>query len=277
MSINAISPSTLLHCLSAVGTGTDSAIKEATSPKGILEHIINIFTFGGITRANDKFYNQIVDSMIYALSGVNEKDIQNGMCMFLDDINGCKISFISSESTPNHVTVEVQKDHYVESYKIDSQRFLDVCRTLKLRDELGIPQDPVILTDRGKMNLRGASLAHQDLTGKNLSNADLSNADLFRAILIDANMENTDLSNARLIKARLNRVNLSGADLSFSDLLRADLSGTVLKQADLTCASLIEAKVDYDSFISVKKHPGANINKMIIQHTPKIEIWSNFS
>lgn len=32
----------------------DSDIKKAISPKNILEHIINFFTFGGVTRENKK-------------------------------------------------------------------------------------------------------------------------------------------------------------------------------------------------------------------------------
>ncbi|MGX8942439.1 pentapeptide repeat-containing protein [Symbiopectobacterium sp. Eva_TO] len=300
MNINGTSPSTLLNCLSAAGTGTEIAIKEAKSPKGIIELIINVFTFGSITRANDKFYNQIVDMMVNALTWVNEKDIQDGMCIFLNDINGCKVVFSVDEINSNHVNVEVQKDHYIERCKIDSQRFFDVCRTLILRNELNIPQHPVILTDSGKMNLRGANLANQDFKNINLSNADLSNANLFRANLIGVNMTSADLSNANLERANLayadlsstnlssadlasanlydvdlcyadlSCANLSGTDLSNADLSCADLScadlscanlsGADLSQVDLTCANLVNTKLDHDALTFAKKHPGANLN-----------------
>ncbi|WP_148203604.1 pentapeptide repeat-containing protein [Sodalis glossinidius] len=84
-------------------------------------------------------------------------------------------------------------DHTV-SHKIDLKTYHDVCRTLMLRNEFHLPQDPVILTEQGKLNLVGANLAREDLAGFDLSGAYLTDANLFRAKLSDANLVRADLN-----------------------------------------------------------------------------------
>ncbi|ECF8136133.1 hypothetical protein C1967_26030, partial [Salmonella enterica] len=91
MSSLSISPNSLLVISSAAGTGMDSDIKKAISPKNILEHIINFFTFGGVTRENKKNYLYILELMTNALAQ-KEKQIGMDTSLHLSDINGCQIS-----------------------------------------------------------------------------------------------------------------------------------------------------------------------------------------
>lgn len=305
-----VSPGNLLVVSSAAGTGINSVITKAISPKSILEYLINFFTFGGVRRANEKMFNDIVESMINSLHSPDEdfesvKDLR----LYLDDINGCKVSFTSDEQNEDYITVEVQKNNYAERCSIDSQMFFDVCRTLMLRNEFDIPQDPVILTDSGKLNLRGADLSNKNLAYKNLRNADLSDAILFRANLAgtdlsDAKLYNTDLSNANLSGADLSNsdltgsvlynANLSYSDLSYADLSCANLSNATLLSADLsnadlscanlfnanllgvdssnanlTCAKLVNAKAEEDFLIDAGQCPGADIDKIIFLNLPE--------
>ncbi len=48
---------------SAFGAGTSAAMRQATSPKTILEHIINFFTCGGVRRKNEAQYQELIDTM----------------------------------------------------------------------------------------------------------------------------------------------------------------------------------------------------------------------
>ncbi|PAV07252.1 hypothetical protein CBG25_05115 [Arsenophonus sp. ENCA] len=275
---------------------TGSAMRDATSPRNILQHIINFFTFGGVRRNNEKLYTDLIDSMVSALQKWDteelEENIKRSMApeFKLNNILGCSVSFTPIER--NVVKVKVCKGNDSISTKIPLGTYVDVCRTLKLRDELKIYQNPLILTEQGKMNLRGVDLSNTNLTDKNLSNADLSNADLSDADLSNvdlsqsnlfrANLQNTDLSNARLsqsimIRANLQDADLRGADLSNVNLSNADLSNADLSDADLTCSNLSGANLsDADLFrtnlacsnmtninmsnvdLSLAKMPGAN-------------------
>ncbi|SUH21778.1 effector protein pipB2 [Salmonella enterica subsp. enterica] len=48
---------------SAFGAGTSAAMRQATSPKTILEYIINFFTCGGVRRKNEAQYQELIDTM----------------------------------------------------------------------------------------------------------------------------------------------------------------------------------------------------------------------
>ncbi|HGA7236871.1 TPA: effector protein PipB, partial [Salmonella enterica subsp. enterica serovar Virchow] len=52
MPITNASPENILRYLHAAGTGTEEAMKSATSPRGILEWFVNFFTCGGVRRSN---------------------------------------------------------------------------------------------------------------------------------------------------------------------------------------------------------------------------------
>ncbi len=47
---------------SAFGAGTSAAMRQATSPKTILEYIINFFTCGGIRRRNETQYQELIET-----------------------------------------------------------------------------------------------------------------------------------------------------------------------------------------------------------------------
>jgi uncharacterized protein YjbI with pentapeptide repeats len=96
-----------------------------------------------------------------------------------------------------------------------------------------------------KTNLGEAQLSHADLRGANLREADLRKANLIEANLRGANLLGTDLR-----EADLSGVNLLGADLSKADLSKSDLIGANLSWANLTEAKLVEAHLFYSQVIS---------------------------
>lgn len=212
------SRNTLPDCLSAVMTGTDYALKEATSPKGILEHIINFFTRGGVTKYNEKICDQIVNNMEKLFVGLDYDDIKCSESFTLDDIHGCKIIFRNSRDNPEKVLIEVTKNSAKESQEINAKNFYDAYRMLTIRRQCQLPQLTAMYTEEGRLNLKNVNLA-----GLNLARTDLSNFDLSYSNLSATNLSDADLSNA----------NLSGADLSKSTLCRSKLTGSILAAANL--------------------------------------------
>jgi secreted effector protein PipB2 len=288
---------------SAAGTGIDSEIKKMTSPKNILEHIINFFTFGGVTRNNNEIYLHIIELMEKALTNINEEcDMDTNKHLYLDDVNGCKISFKPNCVNEDLITLEVRKGNYAESCDIDEKRFTMVCRALKIRNILNIPQDPAPLTERGKINLTGVNLSHEDLSGMelsdvdftdsilfraNLSNANLTNsvfsganlrhavfsdsdashslfscADAYNSVFLNTNLDYTDISNSDFSNANMEGVELTHTDASFTNLSNANLLHADVSHINLTCAKIKNARVELDFLDDASKYPGAEIDNI---------------
>ncbi|MFB6893110.1 TIR domain-containing protein [Kitasatospora sp. NPDC056327] len=111
---------------------------------------------------------------------------------------------------------------------------------VKVLDRLRVP---------AHTDLRGATLAGEDLSHRDLSGVDLFGADLRGARLLGANLAGADLRGARLAGARLDSADLSGADLRFADLhgarlIRTDLRGARLRGSRWQRAALISAVTD---------------------------------
>lgn len=260
------SSNNLLSHANAAILGTQIDIKDALSPKGLLEYIINIITLGKITRANKELYKLVVSTVASSLAGINQKEMQEGRRIFLSDIHGYKISFQHAGEHTDKITVELEKAGHKESKGIDAKRFFDVCRALTLKKQLNIPPDQNILNDHGKIDLReanlvgadlrgldlesvdlrkanlvGANLAGTNLSGANLEEANLSSANLSEANLIGTDLNRTELNQANLSKATICFTRLSKANLSMADLRNTNLTGACLFDANLSCADLSEA------------------------------------
>lgn len=101
--------------------------------------------------------------------------------------------------------------------------------------------------------LRGANLAHTDLTdarllGANLSQSDLTGAELAEVDLREADLREACLAGASLIQANLNRAHFVGAclvkaKLSYASLINANLAGADLTEASINRAHLNEANL----------------------------------
>ncbi|WP_263071045.1 pentapeptide repeat-containing protein [Enterobacter huaxiensis] len=316
MSNLSISPSNLLAMSSAAGTGIDSEIKKMTSPKNILESIINFFTFGGVTRDNNKTYRHIIELMQKALTNISyECGIETNKHLYLDDVNGCKISFKPNYANEELISLEVRKGNYTESCDIDAKRFTMVCRALKIRSMLHISQDPTPLTERGKINLTGVDLSQTDLSGMELSNVDFTDSVLFRTNLSNANLTNSVFSNANLKHSIFSgadashslfsgadasnsvflNTNLDYADISNSDFSNANMKGAELTHTDasftnlsyanlldadvshinLTCAKLKNTIVEIDFLGDARKFPGAEIDSIKYVNTSSRLVGAN--
>ncbi|MFD5082068.1 TIR domain-containing protein [Kitasatospora sp. NPDC058406] len=112
---------------------------------------------------------------------------------------------------------------------------------VKVLDRLRVP---------AHTDLRGATLAGEDLSHRDLSGVDLSGADLTDARLLGADLSGADLRGATLAGARLD-----GADLSGADLRSADLRGARLVRTDLRAARLRGSRWQRAALISAVTDP----------------------
>lgn len=227
---------------SAFGAGTSAAMRQATSPKTILECIINFFTCGGVRRKNETQYKELIEAMADTLkSSMSDRGAPLPENIILDDMDGCRVEFNlpGENNEAEQVIVRVSKGDHSETREIPFDSFEKICRALLFRCEFSLPHDSVMLTARGGMNPKGAVLTGANLTAENLCDADLSGADLEGAILFMADCEGANFKGA----------NLSGASLGDSNLTNACLADTIMCGATLGRANLTGANLQHASLL----------------------------
>jgi len=212
-----------------------------TGPQGVVEHIINFFTFGGVRRENTKPYEGFAQAMTEALireerSTVHPYTLPNRLVV---DCFGYSVIFTLPGQTHNAsgpVAIEVSKGRETAVAEVDKDTFCRISTALLLRHKGRLPPTSVVLTDNNGMNLQRSNLYKVNLRGIDLSNADLTEANLTEANLSGANLHKADLRGASLKKACL-----QGAYLNEANLSETDLEGTNLREAHLIDANFGEA------------------------------------
>ncbi|ELI9146017.1 type III secretion system effector PipB2 [Salmonella enterica] len=274
---------------SAFGAGTSAAMRQATSPKTILEYIINFFTCGGIRRRNETQYQELIETMAETLkSTMPDRGAPLPENIILDDMDGCRVEFNlpGENNEAGQVIVRVSKGDHSETREIPLASFEKICRALLFRCEFSLPQDSVILTAQGGMNLKGAVLTGANLTSENLCDADLSGANLEGAVLFmadceganfkganlsgtslgDSNFKNACLEDSIMCGATLDHANLTGATLIRADMSGATLQGATIMAAIMEDAVLTRANLRKASFISTNLD-GADLAEANLNNT----------
>ena len=117
----------------------------------------------------------------------------------------------------------------------------------------------------GERSFRHVNLDGADLTEENLSGAELVGANLFRTRL-----EATNLSGANLLGANLVKAILRQADLTQAKLVQTNLAGAFLEEANLTAAELVGANLHQAELIGANlSHADlscANLSKSNLTH-----------
>src|SRR5471032_742501 len=245
------------------GAATQQARDSMDCPRGILEHIVDFFTFGAVRREKVRAYDEFADAMTVALHQVS-LDTHNAAIpeRLVVVFSGYTVTFTQPGEHHNaagQVAIEVSQSGKTAAARVNKDEFCRISTALLLRRLGGLPSTAVVLTDDNRMDLQlanlngakligakliGANLNGAKLTGADLTGADLSEADLLRAKLIGAKLIGANLNGANLNGADLLRANLSGASLSKADLSEADLSGADLSGANLNRTNLREAKLN---------------------------------
>src|SRR5476651_691024 len=250
------------------GAATQQARDSMACPRGILEHIVDFFTFGAVRREKVRAYDEFADAMTVALHQVS-LDTHNAAIpeRLVVVFSGYTVTFTQPGEHHNaagQVAIEVSQSGKTAAARVNKDEFCRISTALLLRRLGGLPSTAVVLTDDNRMdlqlanlngakligakligaNLNGAKLTGADLTGADLSEADLLRAKLIGAKLIGANLNGANLNGADLYRANLREAKVNRASLSEADLSEADLSGADLSGANLNRTNLREAKLN---------------------------------
>ncbi len=199
------------------GIGTGLARDEATSPQGILEHILNFFTFGYLSKQRAEEYDLFAEALASALYLASPDGVSCKIpARLVVDFAGYTATFTLPDDDPyelSPVIIEVSKDGTCLQSQVNRKMYCRSSTVLLIRRRAGLPHSSITLTDRGNI----------DLSSANLSGANLCEADLRRANLCNANLHGANLRGASLWTADLQGCDLSGAELSEADLGSTDL------------------------------------------------------
>src|SRR5471032_2704902 len=240
------------------GAATQQARDSMACPRGILEHIVDFFTFGAVRREKVRAYDEFADAMTVALHQVS-LDTHNAAIpeRLVVVFSGYTVTFTQPGEHHNaagQVAIEVSQSGKTAAARVNKDEFCRISTALLLRRLGGLPSTAVVLTDDNRMDLQLANLNGAKLIGAKLIGADLSEADLLRAKLIGAK-----LIGANLNGANLNGADLSGANLNRTNLREAKLNGANLRGVNLFMANLSEASLSGTSLLGANLN-GANLN-----------------
>ncbi|EAZ7459280.1 SPI-2 type III secretion system effector PipB [Salmonella enterica] len=265
-------PEDIARYLCAAGAGTQAAIKEATTPQGLCQWIMNFFTFGGVRRSHEMHYQEVMKKLTSALLHINKNDFTSGAKIFLEDINGCTTCFSrgapSDSGIDSKVTIEVTKNGKTVTGQVYSKEFWNICRMLVLMQAHNIPLkvENALLTPDGFMNLCGVDLSYKDLQGEDLSEMDASGAKFTGAKLCGAKLDSVFLCNATFCGANLSSATISFANMTDANLNDTDLTRARVKQTTLTGATMIGANLT-NAVLEYTTLHGANMSRATLTNT----------
>src|SRR5476651_2173343 len=197
------------------GAATPQARDRMACPRGILEHMVDFFTFGAVLRENAKAYDEFAKAMTVALHhassfGRNVAIPESLVVAF----SGYTVTFTQPGQHHNAagpVTIEVCKNGEKVKAEVDKETFCRISTALLSRRLGGLPSTAAVLTNDNRMDLQKANLSGTDLSEVDLSGVDLSWANLGRADLSGANLYGAHLSGANLNRANLSNILQEGA------------------------------------------------------------------
>lgn len=227
---------------------------DAPSSRELLQHIVNFFTDGFLSKQHAELYNSFAQALTDAL---HRSSSDENVCHIPHTLNvdfyGYTVTLkdMGQNFKITRATIEVNKDGESIDEKFDRDRLRNVSTVLLIRRQFDHPPSAITITDDEKItmagvdlrgvNLRGADLCGADLSGTNLSGVDLSKTNLVLVNLNGANLNNANFHGADLNAAKLNGASLVEANLSWAELSWAELNGAIMRRANLEGTNLSSA------------------------------------
>lgn len=110
----------------AANDGNQNEINKAVSPRGLLEYIVNFFTFGCVRKNNEKLYHQIKGDILRSICSPEILfDFTKTGVITLDNIQGNKVTFTlpGSNNANGMVLLTVSNGKYEEEGEIPGVNF----------------------------------------------------------------------------------------------------------------------------------------------------------
>jgi len=134
--------------------GSDFNLKEVARPKGMLEHLVNMFTLGGVKSEKKMLYHSTVQALHDRLHEKNitiDKVHEAGTIVFR--ANKMDIT-LEPKAAPGEMLVTVEKGGEKKSEYVTNSNFTSLCTSILVREKLGLNKDNNLLTPTGKIDLR---------------------------------------------------------------------------------------------------------------------------
>ncbi len=255
---------------SVTGIGTDSAKDNVTSPRTLLEYIMNFFSFGGIRSTHEKKHGAFIQELTNALiTHTRDGAIPEVMTV---NHSGYTITFTppGKNNIDANIHVKVEKNGKKAEGEIQSSIYQNVCKSLLFRAQHHLPLPSSPLTNEGKIDLRNVNLTKAALADSDLTNMDLSGAELSKANLSGADLTGSLLVGTHLYKANLSETDLTGASFSRANLSKACMTRATLNATDFTESNLSDADLlqvrGLDANFSHAKAPNILLNRADLKH-----------
>ncbi|MGL9724963.1 pentapeptide repeat-containing protein [Sodalis sp. (in: enterobacteria)] len=218
--------------------------KKATSPKSLLERVINFVTLGALHKRFSAEYDNFKAALTQA---IEERTQDIGGYTLPDDLtlvyDGHRVTFTpephGAKDAPQ-MRVEVEG---TLGERISRKRFNNFCTMQLLMKNTPLCEADISLTEQGMLDLKRANLSALPLTGIDLSYADLreanfANADLKGANLQGAWCQEAKFNGANLQEAFCQEAKFNGANMVNVDFKGANLQRALCQQAKLNGANL---------------------------------------
>ncbi len=137
----------------AMGIGSELNMKDVARPKGMLEHLVNIFTLGGVRREKEEVYKSVIAQLRTELRDrkATPESLQN-MGKIELHLNKMDIT-LRLDSRYNAMQITVSRgSEKAESFVPDSN-FAALCSSIMLRETLGLSRGNDLLMPSGEINL----------------------------------------------------------------------------------------------------------------------------
>jgi len=136
-----------------MGIGSELNMKDVARPKGMLEHLVNIFTLGGARREKEEVYKSVIAQLRTELRDrkATPESLQN-MGKIELHLNKMDIT-LRLDSRYNAMQITVSRgSEKAESFVPDSN-FAALCSSIMLRETLGLSRGNDLLMPSGEINL----------------------------------------------------------------------------------------------------------------------------
>ncbi|XBS71348.1 hypothetical protein ABK905_10655 [Acerihabitans sp. KWT182] len=141
MNITIDRASTMAERISGIGTGL--ARDEAASPKGILEYILNFFSFGYLSKQRAEAYDAFAEALATALHLAYPDGVSCGIpARLVMDFAGCSLTFTLPEKhmlEENPVIIEVSRKGESVQAEVDRKMYIRTSTVLMIQRRAAVP------------------------------------------------------------------------------------------------------------------------------------------
>ncbi|KAA5972885.1 hypothetical protein [Pantoea sp. M_9] len=137
----------------AMGIGSELNMKDVTRPKGMLEHVIDVFTLGGVRREKEEVYKSVISELRSVLHDKKiTPDSLQSMKKIKLNLNKMDIT-LRPDSRYNAMQIIVSKGSEKAEGFVPDSNFTALCSSIMLREKLGLSRDNDLLMPSGEINL----------------------------------------------------------------------------------------------------------------------------